>query len=355
VPRTLVPPIKLEPLLEPKPWGGRRLEQWGIALPPDEPIGEALLTAPEAIVSGGPLAGHSLGALCQRAPAAWIGPRGHAATGGRAQFPLLCKLLDARTNLSIQIHPNDAQAAAAGLGVGKTEAYYILDAEPGSVLYLGLRPDADVAEFAAACRSANGSGAGFLRQIPVESGMTFLIPAGTLHAPGAGVMFYEIQQPSAITFRLDDWGRTDAAGRRRALHQAEGLAVLDPSSRPQPLAAVRLDPDDPRRELLAATRYFALERITLAADDSLPLTGILSPQVLTAIDGMGDVESEAGRISMRQGETVVVPVESRSTLSVVEATVVLRGWIPDLDSEVLNPARAAGIAIADLLGPGSGC
>jgi mannose-6-phosphate isomerase len=320
-------------------------------LPPHEPIGEALLTAPEAIVRGGPLTGHTLGALCQRAPDDWIGPRGHAATGSRARFPLLCKLLDTRTNLSIQVHPNDAQAAAAGLGTGKTEAYHILAAEPGSVLYLGLRSDADVAEFAAACRGADGSGASFLRQIPVAPGMTFLIPAGTLHAPGAGVTFYEIQQPSAVTFRLDDWGRTDAAGRRRALHQTEGLAVLDPLSRPQPLAAVRLDPDEPRRELLAATPYFALERITLAGGDLLSLAGIKSPQVLTAIDGTVNVESEVRRISMRLGETVVVPVDSLSTLSVVEATVVLRGWIPDLDSDVLDPARAAGIAMDDLLGP----
>jgi mannose-6-phosphate isomerase len=136
-----------------------------MALPPHEPIGEALLTAPEAIVSSGELAGLTLGELVQQAPHDWLGPRGFEATGGRHLFPLLCKLLDTRTNLSIQVHPNDAQAGAAGLGTGKSEAYHILAAEPGSVLFLGLRPDIAVADFADACRLADGSAAKFLRQI----------------------------------------------------------------------------------------------------------------------------------------------------------------------------------------------
>jgi mannose-6-phosphate isomerase len=216
VTRELVRPVKVKPRLDAKPWGGRLLEAWGIRLPPGETIGEALLTAPEATVISGALSGTPLSALASRDPAAWIGARGLAATGGRPIFPLLVKLIDGQADLSIQIHPDDRAAAAAGLGTGKTEAYHILAAEPGSVIYLGLDPEVTPEEFATACLRANGSAARCLRRIPAAPGTTVLIPAGTPHALGAGVLLYEIQQPSNVTFRLDDWGRVDASGMARA-------------------------------------------------------------------------------------------------------------------------------------------
>src|SRR3954454_1484790 len=124
-------PLKLLPTLDAKPWGGRQLANWGIALPENDRIGEALLTAPESTVAAGELAGTSLGELVRSAPEVWIGERGREATGGRELFPLLIKLIDAQSNLSVQVHPDDQAAAAAGLGTGKTEAYHILAADPG--------------------------------------------------------------------------------------------------------------------------------------------------------------------------------------------------------------------------------
>ncbi len=211
-----VRPVKVRPRLDAKPWGGRLLADWGIPLPRDEAIGEALLTAPEATVASGPLLGTPLSALASADPAAWVGARGLEATGGRPIFPLLVKLIDGHEDLSIQVHPDDRAAAAAGLGTGKTEAYHILAAEPGSVIYLGLEPGVKLEEFAASCLRANGSAAGCLRRVPAEPGLTVLIPAGTPHALGAGILLYEIQQPSNVTFRLDDWGRVDASGAARA-------------------------------------------------------------------------------------------------------------------------------------------
>ena len=169
----------------------------------------------------GPEATVASGALFRAHPSAsWpaaIRVPGSAAAGWRQQegepiFPLLVKLIDGQADLSIQVHPDDRAAAAAGLGTGKTEAYHILAAEPGSIIYLGLDPEVTPEEFAASCLRANGSAAGCLRQVPAAPGMTVLIPAGTPHALGAGVLLYEIQQPSNVTFRLDDWGRVDAAG-----------------------------------------------------------------------------------------------------------------------------------------------
>jgi mannose-6-phosphate isomerase len=264
-------------------------------------------------------------------------------SGDQVLFPLLSKLIDTRADLSIQVHPDDATAAAAGLGTGKTEAYSVLAAEPGSVVYLGLHPDAHLDDFATMCRREDGSSAVYLRRIPVETGMTILIPAGTLHAPGAGITLYEIQQPSAVTFRLDDWGRVDVSGNRRQLHHAAGLAAIHPNSRPCPHSPLVLDPATPGRELLVATRFFALERIASTPCVSIALSEIPSPQVFTAIHGRVHLRVGTARTSIALGETVVLPVGAAAELAGDTDGVVLRGWVPDLRSEVLDPARVAGI------------
>ena len=335
-------PVKVRPRLDAKPWGGRRLEAWSISLPPDETIGEALLTAPEATVASGALSGTPLGALASGDPDAWIGGRGLAATGGRPVFPLLVKLIDAQADLSIQIHPDDRAAAAAGLGTGKTEAYHILAAEPGSVIYLGLDPEVTLEAFTASCLRADGSAAGCLRQVPAKVGMTVLIPAGTPHALGAGILLYEIQQPSNVTFRLDDWGRVDASGTARALHHREGLALVDPRSRPEPILRVPLGDPAADRALLVATPYFALERLALAADAAVRLVPVASPQVLTPVTGAVMLDASGWVASAATGETIILPAGQGATLAARREGVIMRGWVPDLEREVIAPARAAG-------------
>jgi mannose-6-phosphate isomerase len=342
VTRELVRPVKVQPRLDAKPWGGRLLEAWGIQLPPGETIGEALLTAPEATVISGALSGTPLSALASADPAAWIGARGLEATGGRSIFPLLVKLIDGQADLSIQVHPDDRAAAAAGLGTGKTEAYHILAAEPGSVIYLGLDAEVSSAEFAAACLRANGSAAGCLRRVPAAPGTTVLIPAGTPHALGAGVLLYEIQQPSNVTFRLDDWGRVDASGMSRALHHREGLALVDPRSRPEPIPRVPLRDAAADRAFLVATRYFALERIAFAGDRVVRLAPVDSPQVLTPVAGAVTLNASGSVVSAATGETVILPAGQPATLSARSDGVVLRGWVPDLERDIVSPARAAG-------------
>ncbi len=335
-------PIVVTPSLDAKPWGGRRLTDWGIALPQGETIGEAHLAAPEATVATGALAGVPLDQLARENPGAWIGARGLAATGGRSIFPLLVKLITAETDLSIQVHPDDRAAAAAGLGTGKTEAYHILSAAPGSGIYLGLAPDATMAELAAACRLADGSAATFLRRVPAAPGMTILIPAGTVHALGAGITVYEIQQPSNTTFRLDDWGRVDAAGATRQLHHDQGFAVVDSLSRPAPIPPIVFADGASRRELLVATRHFALERIAITDPGVVRLDGVESPQVLTTIGGKATLDALGWIASLSLGATVIVPVGLSAELTGSDDAVMLRGWVPDLARDVIAPARAAG-------------
>jgi mannose-6-phosphate isomerase len=326
------------PRLDKKPWGGRRLEKWGITVPPGEQIGEALLTAPESRVVSGPYAGSSLADLSRLAPDAWIGSFGFAATGGRPVFPLLAKLIDGQDDLSIQVHPDDNAAAAAGLGTGKTEAWCVLEARPGSFLYLGLRPGTEADAFADACRRGNGSAADLLRRVPAEPGVTVLIPAGTPHALGAGVVVYEIQQPSNVTFRLDDWGRVDALGVSRPLHHAEGMSVLDPASRPAPIPPVPISSGTPRRALLVATRYFALERIAFSANNAIGLPVVDSPQVLTCLARGAKLSALGCDCSLSVGETAVIPAGLRAALAGFERSLLLRAWVPDFDVDVSTDA-----------------
>lgn len=334
-------PFRVDPQLDPKPWGSRGLARFGFPLPPGIPIGEALITAGGARAYGSSGVGMHLGALVAADPVGIVGRRGLSVTANRPLFPLLVKLIDAAENLSIQVHPDDTAASTVGK-LGKTEAWHILAAAPNAVLYLGLRTDVSIADFAACC-NRGGETAGLLRQIPAVPGTTLLIPAGTVHALGAGVLVYEVQQPSDLTYRLDDWGRVDAAGRPRELHIDLGLSVIDAESRPEMISPVALGPGSTRR-LLAACRYFALEQLTLGAGDeeTLELAAPESAQVLTCLTGEVVVTANDASISLAAGETMVLPAVVHSAL--LRASVhamLLRTWVPDLDAEILRPARIA--------------
>ncbi len=341
-------PLGLEPRLDAKPWGGRRLAQFGFSLPPNELIGEAVVTATEATVRTGPMAGRQLGHLVKEDPWALIGSRGLRATGGRTVFPLLVKFIDAAANLSIQVHPDDASAALHRNTLGKTEAWHVLAAEPDAALYLGLRPDASPVGFEVACREASGKGAAMLGQLPAVSGQSVLIPAGTVHALGQGVLVYEIQQASDMTFRLDDWGRVDANGQARSLHLDDGFAVLEPSFRPEVISPVDLG-GHTQRHILAACRYFALERVVLSRGMSFESYAPDTPQVMTCLDGVVDLATAGGMVTLRAGETAVVPaVTSRSCLQTTATGTVLRAWVPDLAADIIRPADAAGATAEEM-------
>jgi mannose-6-phosphate isomerase len=345
-------PLILTPRLDPKPWGGRRLAEFGFDLPPDELIGEAVITAPEAVIGAGPHAGRTLGEVVNDNPAAALGELGLAATGNRPLFPLLVKLIDATQDLSIQVHPNDELARAEN-SLGKTEAWHVLDAPPDGTLYLGLKPDAaldEVEEFAREGRRLDG----LLRHIPAEPNTTVLIPAGTIHALGANVLVYEIQQPSAITYRLHDWGRVDAGGKPRELHIDRGIEVANPDYRPEIIPPVEIHRSFGRSHLLAACRYFAVERVALAAGETLMFITSGSPQALTCLQGGLTLTVDGILATISTGQTAaMLAASSAATVQAYEPAVVLRAWVPDLAKEVVTPARASASddAIGQLGGP----
>src|SRR5688500_10549182 len=219
---TALYPLTFEPRFKSRVWGGRTLEAlYGKALPPGGPIGESWEIADrpddESRIANGPHAGQTLRWLMEQDAAAVVGDA-HVEKGGR--FPLLCKILDARDKLSLQVHP-----PAATLGEPKTEMWYIAQADPGAELYVGLRRGTTREQFERALQE--GSVAECFHKFPVRTGDTMFLPSGRVHAIGAGLVIFEIQQNSDTTFRVFDWNRVGLDGKPRDLHVAESMQSID--------------------------------------------------------------------------------------------------------------------------------
>src|SRR5262249_55090210 len=215
------------------------------------------------------------------------------------------KFIDAADHLSVQVHPDDTYAhtveAATGFH-GKTEAWYILYAAPGAELIHGLARPSNRDELAAAL--ADGSLLSLLRRVPARAGDTIFVPAGTIHAINAGIMLFEIQQKSDLTYRVYDYDRRDAQGRPRELHVERALDVIKYDAAPP--AVVEPTRLDGVRTLLVRCPYFAMERLHLAA----PLAASTDPasfDILTVIDGSASLAWGDGERCLARGESIVLP------------------------------------------------
>lgn len=227
-------PLTFTPALRDYIWGGRRLETlYGRSLPPG-------IVAESWEISGHPNAptvadagywkGQTLPAIQEALGARLVGSFGAWALK-RDKFPLLIKLLDANQDLSVQVHPDDEYAQAHENGeLGKTEMWYVLHADPGAQLILGVRAGTTRKSFLAALEA--GQLESVLHRVPITAGQAVAVPAGTVHALLAGVVVAEIQQNSDTTYRIYDWGRVDANGNPRPLHVEKALDVIDWDARP---------------------------------------------------------------------------------------------------------------------------
>jgi len=217
-------PLLLEPRFKERVWGGRRLEVlYGKPLPPGRPIGESWEVTDRpgdvSVIRNGPWAGRDLRWLMETHRSGLLGEAADA--GGR--FPLLVKILDARELLSVQVHPTAEVAGLLG-GEPKTELWYITEAEPGSEIYAGLRRGVTREEFERRLRE--GTVAGCIHRFGVRRGDAVFLPSGRVHALGAGLVLYEIQQNSDTTYRVFDWDRVGLDGRPRELHVAQALESI---------------------------------------------------------------------------------------------------------------------------------
>lgn len=329
-------PLLLQPRYDEKLWGGRRLETvLGKTLPTDAPVGESLESGDSATVANGPLAGQTLGELAARYPAALLGQRGERASEPFHDFPLLVKFIDATDILSLQVHPDDDAAAPLGKR-GKTEAWHIIHADPGATLITGLHAGVTAQQVREAI--AQGTFEDLILREPVRSGDTLIVPAGTVHAIDAGILLYEIQENSDITYRLYDWGRVDSQGRPREVHVDDALRSMVPGRR-----AVKTVPlaREERRSVLAACRYFTLERWSVQGDLPVPDTGGASFWLLSTIAGECAVRAGGETVPLAAGQTVLLPACLSGATLTGEATV-LAGWIADLAHDVVGPLLDAG-------------
>lgn len=301
-----MPPLRFLPLFKQRPWGGRRLaQQWH--KPDTATTGWAEswevvdLGDDQSRVHGGPFDGRSLHDLVREHPDELLGR--HA---GCEQFPLLFKFLDAAETLSVQVHPNDAQAATLAPGQhGKSEAWVILAAEPHSRLSVGLKPGVDRATLER--HLATGTVEKCLHSIPARVGDVISVPAGTVHAIGAGVALAEIQQPSDVTFRLFDWNRRDAHGRLRPLHIEQALQCIDFSLGPvSPLAPRQLTANDGLSEELIQTEHFVWRRHILTSTP-FRVREEGRCRILSLIDGQVQIVSSSGREPLAVGESLLIP------------------------------------------------
>jgi len=286
-------PLLFRPVLKDYLWGGRNLAaKLGRALPAEGVIAESWEIAAHedgaSLVENGPYAGQTLIQVHAELGLDLIGTN-NAWAQARGKFPLLVKLLDAHSPLSVQVHPDDAFALAhEGNELGKTEMWVVLYAEPGAELIVGVTAGTTPDAFRRAIEENRLEP--YLHRLRVQAGDHVCVPAGTLHAIMGGLLIAEIQQNSNTTYRVYDWGRVGADGKARPLHVDKALHVIDFDRVEPQIVPPTLLAEEPglRRELLCRTRYFTTERVTLAAGaefrgactgESLEIWGVLEGEV----------------------------------------------------------------------------
>lgn len=317
---TTLYPLRFRPILQRYIWGGRNLESvLGKQLPTDDTdYAESWEIVDHAdgqsVVDNGELQGLTLSQLVHEHGEALFGQH-HP----QEKFPLLFKFLDCQRNLSVQVHPNDQQGA--GLDppdLGKTEAWVIMSAAPGSLLYAGLNVDVDRQSFAKAI--AAGTAESCLHVVEPNVGDCIFIPAGTVHALAEGLVVAEIQQSSNTTFRLYDWNRVDAEGKSRPLHIEQGLAVTDFERGPvQPQIGQQVD----GVERLVECEKFVLDRIVVAENSTIG--GDNACHLVAVLQGTVSIGTE----SFAMGQTAMVPASCGEVSLVADAdAVVLDMYLP---------------------------
>ncbi len=314
-------PLRFRPVFKRYIWGGRRLAtELGKALGPGDDYAESWdicdRGADQSVVEGGPLAGASLATLVAEHGAALLG-RHHP----QAHFPLMVKFIDACRALSVQVHPNDAQAARLDPpDAGKYEASIVMTAEPGSVVYAGLQPGVDRKSLTEAVRQ--GTCQQLLHRFEPVPGDCIFLPPGTVHALGPGLLVAEIQQASTVTFRLFDWNRVGPDGKPRPLHVQEALDVVDFARGPvfpqQPQPTGR-----PGVSRLVQCERFWLDRWTIDRPESLG--GDQRCHVLCVLEGSFRIEGDPLGTPLRRGSTALVP----AALGSVRLTPQGRGVLAD--------------------------
>jgi mannose-6-phosphate isomerase len=316
-------PLTFQPIFKERVWGGRSIARlYGKKLPPAVPIGESWEISDRpgdaSIIANGPLAGKDLRWLMENHSVELLG----SARSQNGRFPLLIKILDAQEKLSLQVHP-PAHKAAELHGESKTEMWYIADAAPGTELFVGLKRGVTRADFERKVR--DGSVADCFHRVPVRAGESIFLPSGRVHAIGAGLVIFEVQQNSDTTYRVFDWNRVGLDGKPRELHVAQSLASIDFNDFEPALLPSTFNGDDAMKvRPLVRDALFVVETLQLAAGVVAPLKPD-TMQIVACVHGRLSVEDGAISIERSPGEFCLVPASLKGvTLRARTATALLR-------------------------------
>src|SRR5215469_16181599 len=278
-------PLRMQPAFDPRPWGTTNLSPIYPDHKFDEKIGEAWLTGDQCKVTNGPLAGKTLAELSTEHGRNLVGEAARDAT----RFPLLLKFLFPHEKLSVQVHPDDAEAKRAGQPWGKTECWYVAAAKPGSQVAMGLKPGVTRAEFQKAIEEKRAED--LLRWIQIFPGEMIYVAGGTVHTLGPGSVIVETQQQSDTTYRLYDYGRP------RELHLREGLSAVKEQVKSgkvvRPAPAAIAGSRNTRAAMIRAP-YFVVDQFQLKERLSFQTadeTGKRSAHILVTVEGCGVVEA----------------------------------------------------------------
>ncbi len=299
-------PLKFEPILKTIVWGGEKIAPYKGIETQQKHIGESWelsgVAGNESIVADGPLKGKTIAQLVKEYKADLVGKHVYENTGD--EFPLLIKFIDALTDLSIQVHPDDELAAKRHNGSkGKTEMWYVVDAEPGAHLLAGLTEKITPDEYAA--KVADGTITDVLARYDVHPGDVFFLPAGRIHAICGGCFIAEIQQTSNITYRIYDYGRLGLDGKPREVHTELAKDAIDYTVYPD--YRTHYSPEQNEEQEVVSCQYFTTSIYDLTLPYAKDLSAIDSFMVVMCLTGSGTIEVDGEEVPVHQGETVLIP------------------------------------------------
>ena len=296
-------PLKFTPILKEKIWGGKKLKNT-FGKDSEDSIGESWeLSGVEdnkSIVANGPFMGKNIDWLLSNYNERLVGDKVYLHFGNT--FPLLFKFIDAAQDLSVQVHPSDFHAKKRHNSFGKTEMWYVLQADKNAELIVGFKGEIDNEGYQKALEENRITE--ILNSVPVKTGDAIIINPGTVHAIGAGTLLAEIQQTSDITYRIYDWDRPGTDGKMRDLHTALALDVIDFSVSP---AFIEYNEQINLPILIGKTEFFAVNKLVLTQPLEHELSNFTSFIVYMCLEGQAEIEANGFPESIKKGETILIP------------------------------------------------
>ncbi len=310
-------PLKFKPILKTVVWGGEKIPAFKGIETQQKNIGESWelsgVKGDESIVANGPLAGRTITELIEEYKGELIGEKNFAKTG--TEFPLLIKFIDARDDLSIQVHPDDELAGKRHNGSkGKTEMWYVVQADDDAHLRSGFKTKITPKEYVESIEKDTITD--ILCDYKVEAGDVFFLPAGRVHSIGTGCFIAEIQQTSNITYRIYDFNRLGLDDKPRELHTEESKAAIDYTVLPD--YRTKYSEDLNKRNLLVDCDYFTTDLYVLDKPHTESIKDLDSFVIFICLEGSGTLTCDEGggccsdKVSIKQGETILLPATCKS-------------------------------------------